>query len=119
MKLHPSDYVAMASVGYDIVATAILWHLGQNVFAVINLIVGILIVVGVDAYEDLKTRNGGKLTWLDWMQVRDLIATMHGKEAIVLILSKAYHMTEDDIEKLTPQDVDKLMRKLKVEQAKT
>lgn len=117
MKLHPSDYVAVFAVGYDVVATAILWSVGQPLIGIVNLIVGTVIVVGVDLFED-RHKSSGKLSWVDWLQVRDLIATMHGKDAIALILHKAYGMTEDDMERLSPQELDVLMKKLKVEQAK-
>lgn len=117
-SLKPNDIVTVFAVGYDIIATAVLWYIGQTTFGIINLLIGMAIVLSVDLYEDRKYKDGGKITWLDWMQVRDLIATMHGKEAIVLILHKAYGMKEEDIVKLTPQELDVLMRKLKVEEAK-
>lgn len=58
----------------------------------------------------------GKITWLDWMQIRDLMATSRNYEAVVLALRRAYGIDEKQLRILSPDDLHNLLVKLRTEQ---
>jgi hypothetical protein len=113
MKLRPNDIVAAVSVAC-LLATAISFILaGQILLSLYTFGAGAIIVIAVNRYENRIYRKGGTLSWLDWMQVRDMMATAHNREAINFILAKAYNMDEKQVMALSPEDLDVLLQKLK------
>jgi hypothetical protein len=116
MKMHPNDFVAAVSIGYDVASTAFFLSQGLTLIAIANLVAGITVVLLADYYENRYYRRGSRISWLDWMQTRDLMAHGQNYEAIVLLLKKAYKMNENDIVALKPEDLKVLMQKLKVGQ---
>ena len=63
--------------------------------------------------KELKKR--GKISWLDYMQIRDLMAHGNNYEAAVLTLKKGYDMNEDEMKKLTPERFHQLMMNLRTD----
>ena len=86
----------------------------MSLFAIFGSVVP---VVAVDLYEDRFYRKGTTIGWLDYMHMRDLMAHGNNYEAVVFILKKAYKMNEDEIKRLTPNEMDELLQKLKVKQS--
>lgn len=65
-----------------------------------------------------ERRRGGKISWLDYLKIRDLMAAGHNYEAAIFTLKKAYNITEEEAAKMTPERFHELMGNLKTEQAK-
>lgn len=65
--------------------------------------------------EDRQLKKRGKISWLDYMQIRDLMAHGNNYEAAVLTLKKGYGMEEDEMKKLTPERFHELMINLRTE----
>lgn len=59
------------------------------------------------------------INWLDWMQIRDMMAHGYNYEAVLLTFQKAYDMTEKEVIALGPNKMDELMHKLKMKQQKS
>jgi hypothetical protein len=118
MKLHPQDWVAIVSIVSDIVIGAVFFTMGNIPMSLFAIAGSIVPVVLVDYYEDRFYRRGGKITWLDFMQIRDLMAHGNNFEAIKFTMKRAFNMDEKEILVLKPEEFANLMSKLRVEQRK-
>jgi hypothetical protein len=49
--------------------------------------------------------------------MRDLMAHGQNYEAVVFVLKKAYKMSEQEIQRMSPEEMDELLQKLKVKQS--
>jgi hypothetical protein len=116
MKLHPQDVVAIVSVAWDICTGVPLLLIGQTLIAALVLMGGVVIVIGADLYEDRFYRRGGKISWLDFMQIRDLMSHGNNFEAIRFTMKRAFDMDDEEILALKPEDFSTLMNKLRIEQ---
>lgn len=113
MRLKPNDIVAVGSVVWLLlIGIGVFFSHEINVWIFALEVAGVLVILGLNHYENRIYRKGGTLSWMDWMQVRDMMATSHNREAIALILTKAYNMDEKQILALSPEDLDVLLRKL-------
>ena len=114
MKLRPNDIVAVGSVVWVLLIGIGVFFLHEmNMWLLVLEVAGVLVILGLNRYENRIYRTGGTLSWLDWMQVRDMMATAHNREAINFILAKAYKMDEKQVMALSPEDLDVLLQKLK------
>lgn len=116
MKFHPQDIVAIVSIASDIVIGIVFFSYGNILLGIFAIFGSIVPVVLVDYYEDRFYRKGGKITWLDWMQIRDLMAHGENYEAIKFTMRRAFNMDDKEILALSPEEFAALMNKLKVEQ---
>ncbi len=82
------------------------------------LIFGIIVAWGLDRYENRIYRRGAKISWLDFMRIRDLMAHGNNYEAVIYTMRTAYRMDEAQVQALKPEDLNVLMSKLKVESEK-
>lgn len=115
VKLSPSDWVATVSIIWDvgIGVPLILFHMAM--IGILNIIAGVVLVAGAAIYEDRHWKSQGKISWLDFMQIRDLMAHGNNYEAAVLTLKKGYNMEEDEMKKLTPERFHELVMNLRTE----
>jgi hypothetical protein len=116
-KLHPNDLVAAVSIGYDLAIGIPALFLGATWFGALTIIGGVVIVFGFDYWEDRFYRRGAEIGWLDYMHMRDLMAHGQNYEAVVFVLKKAYKMSEQEIQRMSPEEMDELLQKLKVKQS--
>ena len=79
------------------------------------LIFGIIVAWGLDRYENRIYRRGAKISWIDFMRIRDLMAHGNNYEAVLFTMKAAYRMDEAQVQALKPEDLNTLMEKLKVE----
>jgi hypothetical protein len=114
MKLHPKDIVALVTFCVDIP----LLLLGQTFPATLVVMGGLALFVGAEWYETRFYRVGGKISWLDFIQIRDLMTHGNNYEAIKFTMKQAFDMDEKEILTLKPEEFAKLMSKLRVEQRK-
>jgi hypothetical protein len=114
MKLRPNDVVTIGWIAWEIGSALPLFYLGQWVLGGMMLIFGIIVAWGLDRYENRIYRKGAKISWLDYMRIRDLMAHGHNYEAILFTLNRAYGMDESQIQALKPEDLNTLMEKLKI-----
>ena len=116
MRLHSNDKVAIVSIAYDII-TAIWAIATQQTMLGLAIVAGGIAIVGLfDWWEDRLYRRGAMISWLDYIRMRDLMNHGQNYEAVIFVLRKAYKMTEDELLRLSPKDLDDLLQKLKVEQ---
>lgn len=117
VKLHPNDLVAIVAVTEDIGAGIVAILMGITILGIIIMVVGIATVIAFDWWEDRFYRNGSTIGWLDYMHMRDLMAHGQNYEAVVFVLRKAYKMTEQEIQRMSPEDMDRMLQKLKIKQS--
>ena len=116
VRLHPNDQVAIVSIAYDIATGLWAWYMGATVLALAIVAGGITIVGLFDYWENRRYRKGATISWLDWMHTRDLMNHGQNYEAVIFVLRKAYNLTEQELLRLKPEDLDGMLHKLKVKQ---
>jgi hypothetical protein len=70
-------------------------------------------------YKDRRYNKGGKISYLDWMQIRDLMSHGENYKAAIFAMKKGYNMSEEELKTLTPEKFHELMDKLKAQQDKS
>jgi hypothetical protein len=115
-RLHPNDWVAIVSIAYDLCTGIPALLLGFIWLGVAIIIGGVALVALFDWWEDRFYRQGAIISWLDYMRVRDLMAHGQNYEAVIFTLRKGYNMTEAEVKRLSPDELDTLLQKLKVRQ---
>jgi len=116
-KLRPNDIVAIGWIAWEIGSALPLFYLGQWMLGGVMLILGIVVAWGLDCYENRIYRKGAKISWLDFMRIRDLMSHGHNYEAVIYTMKVAYGMDEAQVQALKPEDLNVLMEKLKVEKS--
>lgn len=109
VKLKPQDVVAMVSIGWDILIAIPLILGGFTMIGIVNLIVGVVIVIGVDAYEDFHKPKKREITWLDYLRIRDLMAKGQNYEAAIFALRKTYNLSEVEAAQISPEKFHEMM----------
>jgi hypothetical protein len=109
--------VAIVSIAYDLATGIPAILLGYTWLGVAIIVGGVAIVAVFDWWEDRFYRQGATIGWLDYMHIRDLMAHGNNYEAVVFTLRKGYKMNEDEIKRMSPDDMDELLQKLKVKQS--
>lgn len=117
VKLHPNDLVAIVSIAYDLATGIPAILFGYTWLGIAIIVGGVAIVAAFDWWEDRFYRNGSTIGWLDYMHMRDLMAHGQNYEAVVFVLKKAYKMTEQEIQRMSPTDMDIMLQRLKVKQS--
>lgn len=116
MRLHPNDLVTIVAVAEDIATGIAAAWMGITLLGVAIVVVGIVSLVAFDWWENRFYRRGSTIGWLDYMHMRDLMSHGQNYEAVVFILKKAYKLNEQEIQRLSPKEMDELIQKLKVKQ---
>ena len=116
-KLRPNDIVTIGWIAWELGNGIPLILLGQWILAVVMTAAGIGVAWGLDRYENRIYRKGSKISWLDFMRIRDLMSHGHNYEAVIYTMKVAYGMDEAQVQALKPEDLNVLMEKLKVKKS--
>ena len=68
--------------------------MSENYFG-LGILLGVLgTLVIVTFYRSMRFKRGGKINWLDYLKIRDMLSHGQNYEAAIFALKKAYNISE-------------------------